>query len=229
VCCVHGRNVFGTPIAKLGCVNSSEQVLARAEEHWRNRQMKLINKRRAKILSNRFYASSDLNIVPLRCFACALQCRLDAVRNKMENRPAVHGDGRAGKVCKHEDRSVIRRVVTPPTLPRVVGPWTANRPEHVPAQNPGPDIREPAGRKIIIDARGAAVVSNQPLKRLSRYEPLVQAPALHTEWICQVLIGAGAVAIQGDGEVANPKFSHDDPIPRLRAHMLGWHKWRVNE
>jgi hypothetical protein len=213
----------------LRCVNSGEQVLARTKKDRRNRQMKLINKRRAKVLSNRFYASSDLDVVPLRGFGCAVQRRLNAVRNKMENRPAVHCDGWSGIVGKHEDRSVIRRVVAPPTLPSVVKPRSANRPKHVPAENPSSDIRESAGCKIIIDTRRTTIISNHPLKRSSSYEPLVQGPASHTERICQVLIGAGAVAIQRNGEVANPKFSHVGHILRLRPHILGWRTWRVNE
>src|SRR5579863_6966092 len=191
--------------------------------------MQLIDKRRAKVLANRFYSSSDLDVLPLRGFVCALQRHPNAFRNEMEYSPAVLGDGWAGIVRKNEDGSVIRRVAAPPTLPRVVRPWSANRPEHVPAENPGSDIHEPAGCEIIINARRATLISNHPLKRPRRYEPLVQGPASHTERICQVLIGASAVAIQRNGEVANPKFSHDGHIPRLRPHILGWRAWRVNE
>jgi hypothetical protein len=107
-------------------------------------------------------------------------------------------------IREHKNGSVERRVVAPPPLPTVVVPRSANRPEHVPADNPGSNIDETTCRKIVIDARRAAVASNHLVKCSSGEEPLVYGLAADSERVGEVLIGASTVAIERNGETVNP-------------------------
>src|SRR5580704_1857745 len=115
-------------------------------------------------------------------------------------------------VGEDEDGSVIGRVFAPPPLPGVVGPRSTDRPKHVPAKNPSSDIGETACCKVVIDARRAAVTSKHLLKRSGGEDPFMQPGATDTERVGEVLIGASAVAIEGNGEALNPQFSHECPL-----------------
>src|SRR5580658_864171 len=127
----------------------------------------------------------------------------------MEDGAALHNDWRARMVGEDEGGSVIRRVVAPPPLPSVVGPGSTNRPEHVSAQNPGAHIGESACCKVVIDARRAAVTPVYLLKRSRGEEPLMHRHAADTEGVSQVLIRAGAVAIERKGKALNLQLSHE--------------------
>src|SRR5882724_11838471 len=97
-------------------------------------------------------------------------------------------------------RGVIGRVVAPPPLPGVVGPGSSDRPEHVAAHDPRSDVVEPARRKLVIDARRAALVSEHLSKRTGGECPFVQRDAAGAERIVEVLVRASAVAVEGYGE-----------------------------
>src|SRR5580700_2508536 len=103
-------------------------------------------------------------------------------------------------VGEDEDGCVIRRVFAPPAFPGVVGPGSTNGAEHVSTQNPGSDIGETAGGKVVIDAGCAAVTSMDSLKCFGGEEPLVQGESADAERVGEVLMGAGAVAVEGEGE-----------------------------
>src|SRR5437773_2422432 len=99
-------------------------------------------------------------------------------------------------VGQHKNWSVIGRSVSPPALPRLIDPWPADRPEHVPAQDPGSDILEGLRGKIIVDASAAAGLVVHLVKNLGLLKPVMQLEATDTERILQILSRAGAKAIQ---------------------------------
>ena len=108
----------------------------------------------------------------------------------------------------------------PPSLPSVVGQGPTNRPKHIPTQNKSSDVGERACGKVVIGTRRPAVTSSHPLKRSGGKEPLVQGSTSDAERIIEALIGAGSVAIDGNGEIVNPQFSHGC----LRLISNGTHK-----
>src|ERR1035437_6056071 len=111
--------------------------------------MHLIDKPRLKVLSKRRHSAAEPDVLAIGGFGCAGQGGVNPTVDKMKDGAAVHGDGRARMVGEDEDGSVIRRVVAPPPLPSVVGPRSANRPEHVSTENPGSDIGETSRRRPV--------------------------------------------------------------------------------
>src|SRR5580704_6746420 len=109
---------------------------------------------------------------------------------------------------KHEDRSVIRRVVAPPSFPGIVRPGSSYRPEHVAPQDPGSDVFEATRRKVVVDAGRAAFISKHLPKGSGGERPFVQGRATNTERMVEVLVRAGAKAVERYGEAENAEFGH---------------------
>jgi hypothetical protein len=61
-------------------------------------------------------------------------------------------------VRKHEYRRVIRRIVSPPSFPFLIGPCTTHRTKHVPTENPCTDISYAASRKFVIGSSAAGIL-----------------------------------------------------------------------
>jgi hypothetical protein len=116
-------------------------------------------------------------------------------------------------VSQYEHRHVIHRVLAPPArAPALIGPGPANRPEHVPAENPGSDVLKAPGGKVFVDAVLPAVVAEHvPLKRPRGHGPAMQRGATHAERVVEVLVPARAEAVQGDGETFDAEFGHGFP------------------
>src|SRR5690349_11625098 len=116
----------------------------------------------------------------------------------MELRPARHLQRRARVMRQYEHRYVIRRLVAPPALPVLVRPGAPDRTEHVAPENPGADALEPLCRDAVVYAGFAAVfpVHAAPCARMEK--PLHQLGAPDAERILQILVRAGAVAVDGD-------------------------------
>src|SRR6202030_518752 len=101
--------------------------------------------------------AAEADIPTVRSVNRALQYRVHPIGDKVEGGAAGHFDRCARVVGEHENRSMVRRIVAPPALPRVVWPRAADRSEHVATDDPGADIGEAACGKVIIDNRGAAL------------------------------------------------------------------------
>jgi hypothetical protein len=114
----------------------------------------------------------------------------------MKGGAALHLNRRAWMVRENKYRFVIRRIVTPPALPLVIGPWAADRPEHIASQDPRADPVRRARRKIIVNARRAVLTALHPLKRARGDEPLMQVFATNAQRIIEALIGACAKPIE---------------------------------
>ena len=115
-------------------------------------------------------------------------------------------------VGEHKHRSVERRVVSPPSFPSFVRPGTTNWPKHIPPNNPSSNIGDTASHEVVIDARCPALTLNHLLKRSGRDGPLVQRSTTDAEGVREVLLGACAVAIDGDGEPSHLESSHEEPF-----------------
>ena len=115
----------------------------------------------------------------------------------MEGRAALHLDRLPGMVGEDEDGHVIGRVVSPPPLPSVVRPGTADWTEHVPAHDPCADVLEASPGEIVVNARRPFLPAVHALERTGRKEPLVELFASDAEPMVPILSGTCAVPIEG--------------------------------
>src|SRR5262249_29181989 len=77
------------------------------------------------------------------------------------------------------------------------------------AHDPGANVMEAARREIVIDAGRAAVVSEHLPERSRGEDPFVQCGTTDAERILEVLMGAGAVAIDRNGKTMDAKPGRD--------------------
>src|SRR5688572_11233402 len=110
-----------------------------------------------------------------------------------------------------EHGAMIRRVLSPPATPGLIGPRTANRPEHVSSHYPGADALPESRGEIVVDARGATVLSAHALECAGRDVPIVQLLTADSERILARLARAGAIAVKGYRKVMHPYTSHGLP------------------
>src|SRR5262249_38628187 len=122
---------------------------------------------------------------------------VNAFGDEVEDRAPVHDDRSAGMVSENENRRVVRRNIAPPALPRVVGPVSSDRPEHVSAHDPGPDVPKAGCGDLAVDPRRTAAAAMHLPEGTGGKGPLVQADSANPERIAEILIGAGTIAIDG--------------------------------
>src|SRR5215813_1453055 len=109
---------------------------------------------------------------------------------------------------KHKYGRVIRRFVTPPALPTIIGPGTANRAEHVPPKNPGANVDESHLGDLVINAR-LTIIKAVHLPPDARVEkPFHQIRAVDTQRVLQILIWSCTIAVDGNTKTVDPNFGH---------------------
>src|SRR6202021_2414048 len=131
---------------------------------------------------------------------------MNSVGDKMKRGAACHLKRRTRMMREDENLGGIRGIVAPPAFPGVVEPLAAHGAEHVAAHDPGTDALERAFGKVVVDARGPILASAvHCLKHTGGKEPLHQVHPLDAKGMVDVLIGAGAEAVEGDAEAVNAK------------------------
>src|SRR5262245_11793998 len=200
-------------------------MLTRPEQHWRDRHVYCVDEPCFEVLADRRHATADLHVLSVSCGRGALQRVADTTRDKVKDGAAFHLDWRAGVMGQYEYRTVIRWVLPPPAAPGIVGPGTANRPEHVASHNPGADALSKPRCDIVIDAGGAAGLPSDALERARRDEPFMQRFTTDAERILARLARASTVAVERDRKVVHADLSHccshpspDEAVPRGIAH-----------
>src|ERR1700676_3443551 len=121
--------------------------------------MQLVNQGGAQILPNGGYAATEADVTVARCSGRLLQSGLNAFRDKAKLRTSRHPKRRPRVMRQHEDGSVIRRLVAPPTPPAVVRPRASDRTEHVAPKNPGANSGKALLRDPVIHSRFAVVMA----------------------------------------------------------------------
>ena len=178
--------------------------------------MQLVDQTGAKILTHRLDAAANLNVTALGGEPRLPQRRLDPVGYEDEGGPAVHLNRVARMVRQHEGRRVIGRIVAPPALSALVRPGTADRPEHIAAEDEG---AEPVHRTMcvgLIDAVRAAVLANHRSEHTRAEHPLVQFPPALAEWIFKALLRPCSETVERDRKACNAHFRHDEPFHLFR-------------
>lgn len=189
--------VLDAGIAQGRKIHAFEESLTGAEQDWRYGYVHLIDKALAKILLDDIDSATEANIFAFGGFAGAFKCDGSASRHKVKGGAPIHDKCWAHVVGQHEYRHVIHGVLAPPTPPLLVWPWTTNRPEHVPAEDPCADVLESSSGKLLVDARFPAIVTKQLLlKGSSGDRPTMKQSAANAHWIGHVLVWAGTETVQ---------------------------------
>src|ERR1700674_5529941 len=173
-------------------------MLARTEQDRSDGEMQLINQGGAQILPNSGYAATEADVAAARCSGRLLQSGLNAFRDKAKLRTSRHPKRRPRVMRQHEDGSVIRRLVAPPTPPAVVRPRASDRTEHVAPKNPSTDSGKALLRNSVIDSRLSIVIAVHPPPHARMEEPLHQLGASDPERMLEILVRPSAVAVDGN-------------------------------
>ena len=188
--------VLDAGIAQGRKIDTFEQALTGAEQDWRDGDVHLIDQAEAKILLNDVDSATNANIFVSGRFPGSFKSHGSTFRHKVEGCSSFHDQRRARVVGQHEHRDVINRILAPPTPPALIWPGSANRSEHVPAENPGPDILKASSGKFIINPRFSSIVTEQVLlKRSSEDSPAMKGSATNAEWVVDVLVRSSAETI----------------------------------
>ena len=101
---------------------------------------------------------------------------------------------------------VVRRVVAPPALPGVVGPVSADGSEHVAAHDRRTQAHFARGRKAIINALVAALLTEHLSEGSGAERPVVELHSAYSKGIVETLIRPCRVSVKGDAEVVDTKL-----------------------
>src|SRR5579862_2763950 len=129
-------------VAQRRQVEAVQNILAAPEQDRRNREMQLVDQAGPQELPYRRHATADPDVAPARGFNGACERNVNAVGDEMKHGAAAHLERCTRMMRQHEDRHVVWRLVTPPTLPALVGPRAADGTEHVAAHDPRADALE---------------------------------------------------------------------------------------
>ena len=183
-----------------------EVSLTRTEQDRHVGQMHLVYQSGPEVLPDCRRAAGDQDVLITSCLESAVECALDSVGDEVERRAPFLYHGLPRVVGQHEDVVVVRRVVTPPTGPILVGPFAANRSEHVAAHDRRADPGPESGSELVIDPLTPTVFATHLVEHASGDEPVVQSLAADAERIIEALIRSGGVAVDGDADAVH---AHD--------------------
>src|SRR5262245_19879637 len=153
---LRGRK-FNALVSQSPQVNFFEKSLSTAEQDRCDSNVQLINKALTKILLDCVGSAANSYVFSRGRPSCPVKRLVNSARDEVKRRVAFHCDGCTRMVSEDEDWNVIRRIVSPPSFPVHVRPGTANRSEHVPSENPCPNIPKAARSEVFVDPRCAAV------------------------------------------------------------------------
>jgi hypothetical protein len=189
--------VPGAGVTQGRKIHTFEESLTGAEQDWRYGYVHLVDKALAKILLDDIDSATNANILASSGSPGALKSDDRAFCDEVESRSAFHDERRARMVRQNKDGDVVHGVVAPPPPPTLIWPGSANRPEHVPAKNPSPDVLKTSSGKVFINAGCSAITTEQVLlKRSCGHGPAMKRGAAHAEWIVDVLVWAGTETVE---------------------------------
>src|SRR5882672_12011217 len=104
--------------------------------------MELVDQAGLHKLTDRRDAAPDADVLAAGCDPRLFQGRVNTVGDEPELRAPLHPQRWSRVMRQHEHRHVVRRIVAPPSLPVVVGPWSPDGAEHVAPKNPAAEPGE---------------------------------------------------------------------------------------
>src|ERR1700758_2285213 len=117
---------------------------------------------------------------------------------------------------QHESRRVVGWIRTPPALPIVVGPWTADRPKHIAAKDESAKPVHRTARIFIINTARAAAFAEHCLEGARADEPRVQLLPTLAERIFKTLLRSCSETVKRNGKACNAHFRHSIPSPTAK-------------
>src|SRR5258708_35623854 len=93
--------------------------------------MYLIDQSGTKIRPDSGNSAAKPDILSFRSVNSSFKCGMNTIGDEVEGGSAAHGDGCARVIRENKDRGVVRRIVSPPALPGIVGPGATDRSKHV--------------------------------------------------------------------------------------------------
>jgi len=90
---------------------------------------------------------------------------------------------------------MIGRVIPQPTSPAVIRPGTANRTEHVSTYNPGADIGEASGGKVIVNTARSSLMVTHLLERGGGESAFMECLSANSQRIVQTLLQTGTKTV----------------------------------
>src|SRR5688572_9714656 len=198
-----------TAVTKAWEIETGEERLAGAEQARGNRDVHLVHKAGFEVLPNGGGAAEQADVLVPRCGPRAVQRGMDTVGHEMEDGAALHLLRRPRVVREHECRSVIRRILSPPSAPRVIGPRSAYRAEHVATENERTHVRHATLGEVVVDAGGAALALGHLHEHARADQPLVQFLPSLPQWNLFRLVRPGAVAIERDRKAVYDQSRHE--------------------
>ena len=157
---------FDAFVSQSPQVNPFEQPFSSAEQDGCDSNVQFINEAFAKILLDGVRPTADAHVHSAGRLACPFKRVANAARDEMEHRVAFHLDGWTCMMRHDEDRNVIRWIVSPPAFPVHVRPGPTKGAEHVPPENPSPNILKATSGEVIVNPGRAVVLPEQgPLER----------------------------------------------------------------
>src|SRR3972149_6679207 len=111
-----------TPIAEQLAIQIVEQSLAAAEDHRGYGHMEIVNQSGAEVLLDRAGTAAEPDVLTVCCRGGVTEGRFDSVGHEVERRATFHDQWISRMVGEDEDRMVVRRVGSPPSVPCLLGP-----------------------------------------------------------------------------------------------------------
>jgi hypothetical protein len=219
--------MFDCPVSESAKIQAAKERFPLAERNWTKGEVNLIHVAGLNVLLHSLDTAADLDVLSARRFARFFQRFLNATGNEMECGPAQHLNWRARMMCEYKGWRVIRRIVTPPAFPLIVGPLSTNWAEHVAPDDESAEIFHRSSGKFVIEAGISTVFSEHLTKGLRREKPLKDFFASHAKRVICTLIGSRAKAIERDTEPGNFYLRHQLLRRRfnelgLRSQMMMW-------
>src|SRR6266850_6969795 len=210
------RYGFPALVAQGARVDVVQEVLAGSQQDWPDREMQLVDQPGAQELADRGHAAAEPDVAVARGGSRQLERDVNSVGNEIEYSAALHRDRRPRMMREHEYRNMIGRLLAPPALPALVGPGTADWAEHVAPQDPGTDPAQALLGDLVVDSGFAVGHAVHLLPGAGLEEPLHQLRAASAQGVIEVLVRAGAEAVDGDGEGLDAELGAHD-LERVRA------------
>ena len=84
------RHAFRAPVAECRKVEAGHQMLTGAEQHRRYRYVHLVDEPGLQILANGLRTAKEANVLAACCGLSTFQCRVDTVRDEVEDGATFH-------------------------------------------------------------------------------------------------------------------------------------------
>src|SRR5215469_5408642 len=97
---------------------------------------------------------------------------------------------------QYEHRNMVGRIRSPPALPAIVRPRSADGTEHVSSQYPRADILEAAGGEVLVDVSRPAFLAEHAPECARRECPLMQRAPADAQRIFQALPRSRSEAVE---------------------------------